>query len=95
MVAYGSGINRKEIKDLLMIISSDPDKLTFFNVEYGSQNVEMAIRKASKILYPEGRIDENLSEFLWNKRELIFTSNISDFTKKSCDADWRAIKRCL
>lgn len=94
LVCIGSSeINSKEINDILMIISNDPDKLTFFDLDYGSQNVEAAIKKASKTLYPNGVIDECVSDYLWCKRDELLTSiNVSHLTEGSMNVAWHGTK---
>lgn len=87
-------INSTEIHDLLMIISSNPSKLRFFDDEYGSQNVELAINKTTRILSPDGTIDENLYNFLWNERdEMMRLLDMSNVKKGSVCSAWRGIKR--
>lgn len=66
------------MNDILMIMSNDPDKITFFDVEYGTKNVEAAIKQAAILLYPTGTVDENLSDFLWSKRHGLMTTFLPD-----------------
>lgn len=72
-----------ELHDVLFIISSDPDNLTFFEMNYGTEKVEIAINEASKLIRPNGKIDQGLSDFFWQKRhEFANTLNVSYATKR-------------
>lgn len=81
-----------EFYDILFVISTDPDKITYFDIDYGTKKVETAIKAASKLLYPNGSIDLGLVDYFWKKRsELIDTLNISTVTEKSISSDWSTI----
>lgn len=86
-------VEPRESNDILFVISNDPDKITFFDIDYGSKKVETAIKDASKLLHPNGTIDVNLAEFLWQKRhELLNMLTMSQVTAKRSHSEWLAVE---
>ncbi len=82
-----------EVNDVTFVLSQDPDKLTFLDIDYGEDSVNCAIKQATKLLYPEGVCDVKLSEYLCMKqKELIETQSLSYLTAvKDLSSDWNAV----
>lgn len=85
-------VNEKEINDVLLVASQDPDRMTFFTDDYGYIKVKTAIEAATKLLYPNGAADIHLSDYLWWKLDkLVNTMNVSYVDGKPNGCDWTAI----
>lgn len=81
-----------ELHDVLFVMSTDPDKITFFDLNYGSKKVEIAIKEASALIYPDGNVDLALLDFFWQKRfEVVNTFSVSYPTKSTTLCNWAAI----
>lgn len=95
LTSNGQNVSKTEINDVLLVTSQDPDRLTFFDIEYGVKKVESAIKAATKLLYPNGKTDFlKLSAYLWWKRnELVNGTNISYSDELSDPSKWTAIRK--
>lgn len=84
---------KTELNDILMIITDDPDRMTYFKNDYGEKKVEAIIKATTKILHPDDRFDKCLAEFLWNKRDDII--RFSSFQKNLRSKEWDHINRVV
>lgn len=85
---------QREINDILFLLSQDPEKLTSLDIDYGDDAVASAMKQASKLLCPNGKMDSKLSEYLTMKRnELIEIPKVSClFRRKDIISNWMAIE---
>lgn len=87
-----SSDKQKEVNDIVFVLSQDPDKFTFFDIDYDGK-VHSAIKETIKLLFSNGKFDPKLSEYLWLKRnEFIKRLDLSCITThKALTSDWNAI----
>lgn len=84
-----------ELNDILLIMSDDPDRMTYLKNEYGEKEVEGIIKAATNVLYPNGHFNKFMSDFLWNKRDEII--KFTSFQKKprARTTEWSHINRVV
>lgn len=58
-------------ENILLVLSDDPDKLASQSAEYGSVNVDWAIKSSKKIIFPNGSKDRTICKKLSPQRKLL------------------------
>ncbi len=95
MVVSRSSYKQREVNDIMFVLSQDPDKLKFLDIDYGDVKIDTAIKHATKLLYPNGEMDPKLSDYLWWKRkEIMEIPRVSHLYRRKKDiiSNWKAIE---